>query len=346
MAYTKTDFSLAAGFTPADVLDKLGEVFAQMGVMSTATDWYDEFTDTNGSTVKIMRMVYNGDTYGTIYHAFFHKATFDGIWYTAYYNWDLATHESLGTFGLDHVSQYEHPDDLSASSWSSYYSKIDSFDNAAATSFSTFTEGNEIPWLFIVTAGGQRFVGFVPTTQQPTVGIYDHNTLGPMSMLGANCNSLPTLSTTCLLNRAITGSVHSDGTSGGDWAPSAAMSGLELGGGITRVRLTGLMDNSSGGAAPWGISPQGSSYNSEISTMYTGILDLPIAANVYPDLGLGAGFMMMSGWNEAAWTPQHSDTIVITAGVEEYFVVRASPQLTTNFGIYGANWFVYALRVV
>ena len=102
MAHTRTEYTIAAGFSGSDALAKIGEALFGLGIMTSATAWFDSFTDVSGSEVRIVEMAYTGNsgTYNKVYHSFATKSTFDGLWYTVYYNWDVSALTILITLAL------------------------------------------------------------------------------------------------------------------------------------------------------------------------------------------------------------------------------------------------------
>ena len=340
MAFTTNTFTLTTGFSPSDIFVTLGEALADMGVMANATAWYDSFTDTSGSDVRIVAQTFTADTRGTIYHAFFVKSSFDGLWYTAYYDWDLATHQSQGTNYYDHPSTYEHPDDLSTGSWSSYYTKIDSFADAGDITFTTYTNSGGWNWCRIVTAGDPRLLAF----SKPSIGLkagYSYDTAGPMPMWAASDRNF---ALTSLTRASIFGGDRVSSTGSYNWASNESLTGLADGGSVYSSSMFSKSPTNSTseiGVAEYNMSMGG---GFEGPTSYQVITAYPFMPALFDGMNTG-DFGFASGWNSSAWSPSSGDTLVITAGVEEYLVHRAY-FMNATLSSYGANWIASVLRIV
>ena len=338
MAHTKTDYVLTAGFTGADVLAKLGEVFAGLGYMANATAWYDSFTDTQGSEVRILQMVYTGSTgtYNTVYHSFMNKATYDGLWYTVYYAWNTTTHESDGTTNYDHVSSYEHPDDLSLNSWNSYYVKLANPSNASDYTISTY-EGaaGETPLIRFHNSGESRLFHFVPTDSTAIV-VDDFSSYGPPPMMTMLVNSNDfSLAPLMFTNRSSMGYADTS-TSSNDWNLSVGYGSHLEGGGITTLGLADFYDTHT----RVGKVTLSRRSGTERSPFYCVAKNHRAAGMAY-DATFGDNFALIAGYTGGSFTPSTGDFLVVSAGVEEYEVI----QLDVSSDLY-AEWYVIASRSV
>ncbi len=97
MAVTKEIYTLTAGFTPADVIDLLGQAFIDAGLMAA---WHDTFSNGYGSC-GVLECVYDPTkAFGTTYYLFFADTNRLGVAIGT--GWDLATNEFTGTQYLDY----------------------------------------------------------------------------------------------------------------------------------------------------------------------------------------------------------------------------------------------------
>lgn len=322
MAHTRTEYTIAAGFSGSDALAKLGEALFGLGIMTSATAWFDSFTDVSGSEVRIVEMAYTGNsgTYNKVYHAFATKSTFDGLWYTVYYNWDVATHESLGTNNFDHVSSFEHPDDVTPSSWGSYYTQLALLSNAADYKITTYADGSNIPVIRFSNSAESRVFCLIPTASalSATAGYSDY---GPAPLFGlflSSGNSYYTLGHVLSTDRSVTGRGNT-GTSSNDWAMANNLIGTVAGNGQSSDSLAvyATINSITGSPALF--------YNSTAERVpYYTIAKNPPAAAGYYDATFGSNLAVISANNNALFVPVAGDTLTVTAAVEEYEVLYVS----------------------
>lgn len=334
MAFTVTDFSLTASFTATDLLGKVGEVMADIGLMANATAWYDSFTDTSGTEVRIVSQTQGTGTYDTVYHAFFTKATYDGLWYTIYYNWDVATHESLGTANQDHVSAYEHPDDLATSSWGSYYVQIGIFSTATPLTIETYKSTGETSYVRFKNSAEDILMGVLPSTLTAT-GQKPRSIYGPNTIFGLTGGYGASLA---VLQRSEHGAWHTNGSSSNDWASQATYTGMAQGGTLFQAQLFGSMLD------PWnhGVDGLGNFTNHAlVGDRYDGVGNIPIMRSAYSDASLGENVVYIFGNNGASFTPANGDKFIVTAAVEEYRIQKVQ-TLTAD----GYDFVCLCLRIV
>ena len=306
-----------AGFSPSDILNSLGQAMFGLGYLPTPTTWYDSFIDTNGSDVRIMEMEYTGDSgaYNKIYHAFFVSDAGGnaGLWYTIYYSWDVATHTCLGSSQLDYVSSIDHPDDTT--SWTSYFVRLADIGNAADYSIVTFEDGANAPILWLTNFQETRVFSFMPEASSlVTTANYDY--YAPPSMFTMVIdNSYFTAAALTATSRSVTGRANS-GIGGGDWALATVYGshaygvGFSVSGCATHTGIPGLTGNP-------GLMEQSVR---ERQPYYTVAMNVPLA-RAYYDAFFGANFGVLSGANADAFVPTYGDTLVVSAGVEEYEIL-------------------------
>ena len=336
MAFTVTDFSLAAPFTGTDLLGKVGEAMADIGLMANPTAWHDSFTDTASSEVRIVSQTQGTGTYATVYHAFFTKAAYDGLWYTIYYNWDVATHESLGTASQDHVSIYEHPDDLSTGSWPSYYTQIGVFSTANALTIETYKSTGETSYVRFKNGTEDRLLGVVPSAVTAT-GQKPRSIYGPSTFFGLTGGYGASLT---VLQRSEHGGWHPNGAASNDWASSPTYTGMAQGGTLTQAQLfPSLLD-------PWNVGVDGLgnfTNHALVGDRYDGVGNIPIMRSAYSDASLGENVVYIFGNNGASFTPANGDKFIVTAAVEEYLIQKVQ-SLTAN--VDGYDFVCLCLRIV
>jgi len=338
MAHTKTDYALSAGFTGADLLAKLGEAFAGLGYMANATAWHDSFTDINGSEVRIVQMTYTGNTgtYNTIYHAFMNKATYDGLWYTVYYDWNTTTHESQGTAQYDYVSSYEHPDSAGDAVWNVYYVRLANPSNASDYTISTYAgAAGEAPLIRFHNTAESRLFHFVPTGSAAIV-VDDFSSYGPPPMMtmrlkGDNFYLAPMIFT----SRSSMGYADVN-TSSYDWTLSPTYGSHETGG---NVSSKGLADSYEPHTRVGKASL--SRYTGRQRSPYFLVAKNHRAAGMAYDAVFGDNFALIAGFTGGSFTPAVGDFLIVSAGVEEYEVV----QIDVSIDGY-AEWYAVASRSV
>jgi hypothetical protein len=323
MAYTKTDYELAAGFSDVDVLDKLGEVFFGLGLMDSATGWFDSFTDTNGSEVRILEIEYTGNVgvYNKVYHAFFMGSAFGGLWYTVYYSWDVSVHESTGVNLVDHVGTYKHPDAITG--WSNYYAGLSQMPNASAFTISTYEDGGNIPLMVFTAPGESRVYAFIPG-DSVLKGTDDYSDYGPAPLytlgVGSQFYMMGALVST---DRSVTG--RSDyGNSSDDWQLSTTYGSHYSGGSITTGGLSAYMPVTSLTGIP------GINVRSPRRPYYTIARGLPSVPGYY-DASLGVNLGLVAGENDNAFIPANGDNLIISAGVEEYKVLIMKTSTLSSY---------------
>lgn len=319
MAHTRTEYTITAGFSGSDALAKLGEALFGLGIMTSATAWFDSFTDVSGSEVRIVEMAYTGNsgTYNKVYHSFMTKSTFDGLWYTVYYNWDVPTHASTGTNSLDHVTSYEHPDDVSPTSWVSYYTQLASLSNAADYKITTYADGSSIPIIRFSNSAESRLFCLIPTASALTTTA-DYSDYGPAPLFGlylTSGNSYYTLGHVLSTDRSVTGRGN-PGTSASDWAMSSSDIGTVAGSGQSERSLAVYASINSITGSPALFDRSG-----EARSPYYTIAKNPPGAAGYYDATFGSNLAVVSANNNALFVPVAGDTLTVTAAVEEYEVL-------------------------
>lgn len=317
MAHTKTDYTIPGGFTGADVLAKWGEVLAGIGLMANATAWHDSFTDVSGSEVRILAMTYTGvtGTYNTVYHSFMIKSSYDGLWYTTYYNWDTAAHRSQGSPYYDHVYLYENPDNASTASWSNYYVKLFNPSNASDYTITTL-EGaaGEAPliWCHNITETGLFY--FVPTDSAVVV-VDDFNTYGPPPFMSMNISGTRFYTTPLMfLDRSSTG-YGDTGIGTNDWMSTPGIGSHVSGGNVGSEGSTDAYElHTRVGKPAMSLRVPRSPY------FY--IAKNHRAAGMAYNAVFGDNFALISGETGGSYTPAAGDVLVVSAGVEEYLVLK------------------------
>lgn len=318
MAHTRAEYTIAAGFGGVEVLTKLGEAFFGLGLMGSANGWYDSFTDTGGSEVRILEMAYTGNsgTYNKVYHAYFTDSVFDGLWYTMYYDWDASTHASNGVTNLDFVRFLTRPD--ATTDFGSYYAKLADMSNATDFKIITYSDGTSMPILRLTNVSETRVFAFVPTASTLR-GVSDYNEYGPTAMLTTSVLSSGYYTAGALVatDRSISGRDNSGSTTN-DWSLSTGLGSHAGGSGLGSTSLGSYITvNSLAGEAGLfarsGAPPR--------TPYYTIARNIPACGAVYDSL-FGENFGVISGINAGSFTPSFGDTLVVNAGVEEYEVLQ------------------------
>ena len=335
MAHTRTEYTITAGFGGNEVLVKLGEALFGLGLMGSASGWYDSFTDTGGSEVRILEMEYTGNSgvYNKVYHAYFTSSVFDGLWHTVYYSWDVNTHESGGVQFLDHVSSYEHPDDTT--NFSSYYAKIAEMSNASDFKIITYSDGLNMKVMRLTNTAESRLYCFIPT-ETSLRSTADYSEYGPapmytMKITTTRYNVGHLIST----DRSVTGR-ENGGTGSGDWVLSTSYGSHVSGSGQSVSSLSVNMTTQSLGTAP-GLMAKSAS----VRTPYYVLAKNTPAGGAYYDVSFGENFGLISAYNAGAFEPSYGDILVISAGVEEYEVLQTEAAADVRI-----DWTALVSRIV
>ena len=335
MAYTRTEYTLTSGFSDADVLAKLGEVFAGMGLMTSPTAWFDSFTDTSGSEVRIMEMAYTGNSgaYNKVYHAFFMGGTSPGLWYTTYYAWDVTTHQSGGLNNLDQVGSYKYPD--STSFWSSYYVCLTLLANVSDYSIITYEDGANASIVRFTNSGESRLFYFVPTGSllrgSPDYCFYAPAPFATLKIDGFDYYSGAMMA----IDRSITG--HSTPGTSNKYQLSPSYGSHYSGGSLSTAQLGSSMNITSLTGIP---SVNVTTSRSRVP-FYTIARNPPVMPGYY-DTTFGSNFGVVSAANNNVFFPDFGDKLIVSAGVEEYEVLSVEPTATS----YISNWSALLARTV
>ena len=270
------------------------------------------------------------------------KGSYDGVWNTTYYTWDVSTHTADGgVLYVDQVGGYRYPDQLSAGSWASYYVKLSPLANASGFDVITYKDGaNALLWVIKESSENRVFM-FVPTTAVLTTTT-DYSAYGPSPMQTLSLGSSdffvgPLVST----DRSVTGRVDT-GYSSNDWTLNPSYGSHDVGGNMGLDQLSGEANIGVLLGKPGLFGANGP----DRYPYYTVGKNLSCIPGFY-DTAFGSNFALIAGQTNSEitpdFTPAPNDTIIITAGVEEYEVLRAvSPG--TNLST--VQWFLMVARTV
>lgn len=354
MAATRTDFTLTAGYGQDDILTKLGELFFTAGMMTSATAWHDSFTDTNGSKVRILAETAGSGTRGTAYHAFVIPPATAGLgdrslWYIPFATWNTTTHESGGTNNFDHVGNNPHPDQASYSSWSRWYTKLADFSNSADATLSLFMSSSANSAVVQITAPNEvRVIGFpLPgkTLDSAVPNLNDFSPSGFFAVTVGNGNNQGAsgrqadgyITSIAQLKSDLLFGASNTGTGYDDYFSSDTLTGLPTRSATDKARhFSEILNHLIPPYAKAGYA-DGTPQNG-----YYGITDIRLYTGLYSDVTSGnLGFIYGV---DAGFDPLPGDTLTVSAGVEEYYVL-ASHQ---NTGGYNNNndWICAVVRTV
>ena len=336
---------MAAGFTATDILDVLGSALADLGILSSPTAWYDSFTDTAGSEVRIVAKTRGTGTRNTIYSAFFVSS--DELWYAHYYNWDIATHESKGAPYYDHANTYEHPDDNTTSK-TSYYARLALMNNSSDNTISAITsaEGN-MGFIHIKSPSESRVYGTAldSATLDPNVPTFDD--VGPTGWIGMNIPG-GFQGTTTSRPMMYAGALHvlkadllfgfgDQSTTASDYNVKNTWNGAVNSGNIDLGALSLDVFNY---APPYAT---GTRVDGVAAVGYRFVYRAPLFGGLYTDTHTGDLGVLYS--TDPSFTPSYGDTIVVTAGVEEYYLLKVNEPATSTIE-YSNEWSAMAVRTV
>ena len=368
MAYTKGLRTVTAGFTRAQLIDAWGEVLADIGLMANSTAWYDSFTTTSsqnaGTEFRVVEEVIDASkTYGKVYHVFavFPDGETSGtnpnsLFYSICSGWDNVNHQYVGTDGVDYPgpSSYKDPSLMPFTSFTSYYASIFDTSNAADVLFHTFNETNQPSYVLVETADENFIVGYHSFTGSDLREPDLLDTFMTNGLWGVNASRSLVEKTAgygVTLPRCLTGI---DRTTDGDRSNYATIQGYYNGWSTTSGRSISLMQYypESSGLIPILASQQGAldpaiqAY--EYQPRYLGVRNMPFDPTAYIDKTFGANAVMMIGYNfdgnAATFQPAVHDSLVVVAGVEEYYVVGGTSQAGNSQS--SMTFSIFALRTV
>lgn len=348
MAATRTDFTLTAGFTADNLLDKLGEVFFSAGLMTSATAWHDSFVDTNGTRVRIMAEVVASGARGTVYHAFFcpNNSSFSTdrhLHYTYYASWDTTLHQATGTTNFDNQQGYKNPDAVPTGYWVRYFNKIAEMSNSADATYSLFTSTGVKSALLHITAPGEaRNLGFALPGATLNSNCTDFTNFCPPGMYavavnpGGNVKPEAYIFPLSMLKSDYIFGAGTDAASTYKWSTNASKLGYVSGNG--QNELGHFRQELSNIHPPY---PKVGSTNVPADGYY-GVNNIRLFNGFYTDVTSGdVGFIY--GIN-TGFDPAVGDTLVVSAGVEEYLVI--SVNITSGSAGRYNDWNCAVVRMV
>ncbi len=364
MAYTKSLQTLSAGFSRSELLDFWGELLADIGLMSTATSWYDNFVSTEsaslGTEIRVVEEVIDATkAYGKIYHVFgvFPEGTTDGgtpnaLWYQTTSGWDAANHEATGTREVDYGGSYTDMTRNSFSVWPYFFAAIFNSSNASDLRAHVFTETNE-PSYILIESSEDYLIGY----HQATISDFREPDLLdafiPNGLWGMNVSNFDTLTAGygTALPRHLSGKLRSsDGDSSYEVPVRREINGWASGSGVD-IRIL-EKDGFSNGLRPFLVSEEGQSdpamapYNYQ--PRYVGIRGIPFDPVVYINKTFGSNVVYLAGYNydgsAATFQPVTHDSLVVVPGVEEYYVLNS--ETTNGNDSSSATFFALIIRVV
>lgn len=336
MAVTKTDFSLSAGFTIQDILTELGNALANIGVMANATAWYDSYQEANasnyiGSEVRVVEVTIGTGTYNTVYHVFMinqgtSAEAIPTLRYSMWADWNPVTHQSDGVDYYDHWGIYDDP----------YHNNIGndgvrrslmSFNNVGPYTISAIKSSptGNCNWLYLTGVNQTAIIGFILPTVSLQSGRNFNNNIPCVATGWGLINGLSTIQQAQALRGSYIGGGWTD--SGGDGRacfPTCDVAGWNRGSAAANVSGNGRGWNT--GYTLWaGYPTMAVTKTSDQATQThrydsTGVVtQIPFARQLYSDCHTGdMGMMYME---TSAFVPATGDTIVVSAGVEEYLLL-------------------------
>tara|TARA_Y100000004_G_scaffold194963_1_gene260836 strand:+ start:1202 stop:2236 length:1035 start_codon:yes stop_codon:yes gene_type:complete len=344
MAVTRTDITITAGFSGTDVLDKLGEALAQLGLLSTSTDWLDTY-DSGTYEQRVFAQTEGTGAYNTVYHCFMVKAGETELWYTNFYDYDVSTHKSEGADYLDHAGTYNNPSELSLSSWYSYYTQVADLSNASDTTLSVLeSPTGKTGHIWLHNAAESRIMGFVTgtPTKEPNAPVYD-SIATPIVMFGWNASYYQSVSAMAsIMKRNALSGWHNEGTSSYDFAASPTMTGFAIGGNDHPSFYVGFSGDYNRGHY-YTASPAVTGHNN-VADGFRGFFNSPLFTPLFTDVHSGE-VGCITGHIDT-FTPSYGDTLVVSSGVEEYVVLLAYVNTAQNAQNYGNHWTCLVYRSV
>lgn len=340
MAVTKTDFSLSAGFSIQDIMTELGNALANIGVMANATAWYDSYQEATasnyiGSEVRVVETTVGTGTYNTVYHCFTiaqgtsAEAT-PVLRYTLYADWNPVTHQSDGVDFYDHWSIYDDP----------YHNNIGadgvrrslmSFNNVGPYTISAIKSNptGNCNWLYFSGVNQTAIMGFILPTVSLQSGRNFNNNLPCVALgWGADNNVSSIVQAQALRGSYIGGGWVDSGSDGRACSATVASAGWNRG--SAALSASGAGRQWYQGYTLWAAYPTMAVTKTTDQPTQTHLFDstavvtqIPFARQLYSDCHTGDMGMMYI--ETSAFTPANGDTIVVSSGVEEYFLLYVDP---------------------
>ena len=336
VAYTVTDLTLAAGYTNVQALDFMGDIFHAMGLMSSSTGWYDTHTSTSGVEVRVIEEVVDASkNYGKIYHLLSTEAVDGGSYAKIYYGttsgWDVSTHSSTGANVLDYAGS------SSSNSWSlgnlwQFHTSIINLQSAGEFKAKVFTESGYPSLVHLYTPSRRVNIGWIGTDASDWRSDVDFDAFMPVSIFGIKGQG-STANITGGYGHVIPRSCYgitpnTSGNNGQQCTVPTDITGWATAGGQAQTYLF-----NGTGMALWGLNPNLTTTNSAAAAndpdqgpyasadRFEGANYLPLPSKLYNSKTLGPSLVHMVGRNFGSFTPAEGDTLVVTPGVEEYYII-------------------------
>lgn len=319
MAVTKQVYNLSPTWTASGLADLFRSAFIDAGLM---TDWYDSFL--SGSVEnRILEVVNDGTkTYGTVYYWFMFTTTTFSV-HTAL-SWDAVSHIPTGTLYEDYTS-------TTTNSNSSQFLLYENLANQTSLTLTRYVSAinTSCTWFVFRQNGTLRFL--IPYGAYTATSFVDQNVTAFNGLMYLNGNSSNFNSQLLFVH----GACHTRRT----YLGATALNGYTS---VTYFRTTftlasyGAFGNVSGNANsnqstaqdPTWLPTAFTNTNSALSADYTPVFTSIQCSPYLPPLP--ADFAIAPYYASTAIGT--GDTFVVSAGTEEYEVLRAQTSGSTTSG--------------
>ena len=316
MAVTKSIHAVVAPWGVAQVADAFKDAFIAAGLM---TDWYDSFSS-GGYEHRILEVTYdNTKNYGKCYYWFILNGV--GVTIKTVTGWDAANNIPKGPTGAG-AQRYDWPEDVSAASSvnnSSSWTSLLTLSNSINCSVTRYTSGDRSFFVLRSATSWATFTIDPPSTtfrswySDALIGGYHTGIWG----VGSNGSRATTFFTYNRTSRALFGGCGTD-IANGSTNRIMGMSSwgfqdmIDYGGN----RKYGTFDGETNNIPHWYGVSMNSGVLSDFLPVFNGIRPSVIyAADLPNDFGVGA--LRYAAANSVTI----QDTMVVSAGVEEYEVL-------------------------
>jgi hypothetical protein len=316
MAVTKQTYTATATWTASQLAALFEDAFIDAGLM---TAWYDSFLSGTIQN-RILEVVYDGSkTYGTTYYWF--MFTTGGVFLHTALGWDEVTHVPTGTQYLDYVS-------AATNATSSHYQLV-ALSSTTACTLTRYTSGidTDCSWFLIRngTTAEQLFVpsaGFGPSSFVDLSKVAFNGCISLVTSATSPASFMTTQQVAGFLRRTYLGAVaFRSGTSG--FSSSIVLQTYGAFGNST-VSSSNYSTSVVATWLPAALTTTHADLASNHTPVFTAPSIHPYTSAMPADFGLAAYY--------ASNTMAVQDTLIVSAGVEEWEMLEVALNTNTNGG--------------
>ena len=321
MAVTKQTYTATATWTASVLADRFRSAFIDAGLM---TDWFDSFTNTVEN--RVLRVINDGSkTYGTVYYWFMFTTT--GVFINTTLTWNATTHVPTGTQFIDYVS-------TTTNATTNHFTIISLVATTDCT-ITRYTSGinSSVSW-FLVRQGSSSVPFMLSHPSFNASSFVDQNKLAFNNFLTASSSTASFATQLRFFQRIHLRATYLGGMNlRGVTAASSFAGSLQvqqyLAPGNSSNNATANIGGSFGNEYSMGMLPivdnnTNTTLASDHIPVFTAPTVSPYMAPLPADFGVAAYY--------ASNTMVTQDTLVVTAGTEEWEMLVAGTNANTDAG--------------